>query len=317
MAMNRVQFQRGMSLTVFLKRYGTEAACEAALVQERWGSGFVCVRCSGSAAQTFRRAGVLYHQCCDCGRQTSVRAGTLFAHSRLPLTKWFLAIYLLVQTKTNLAALELTRHLNVCYRTAWRLKHKLLKAMEHAEESRRLAGFVQIDDAYLGGELTGGTPGRGSENKVPFVIAVSTTEDNKPQMVVASRVSGFTREAIERWALARLEPECDVCSDGLKCFAVLAEIGHAHTVHTAKRREAAAAPAMRWVNTVLSNIKRSIDGSYHAFRFAKYGQRYLSEAMWRFNRRLNLATLAPQLIADAVNCTEWTERSLRNRITAY
>lgn len=317
MAMNRVQFQKGLSLATFLKQYGTEDACEAVLVRQRWGAGFACAGCGGSAAQKFRRAGVLYHECRSCGRQTSVRAGTLFAHSRLPLTKWFLAIYLLVQTKTNLAALELMRHLNVCYRTAWRLKHKLLKGMENAETSRRLSGFVQIDDAYLGGELTGGTSGRGSENKVPFVIAVSTTEDDKPLLVVASRLSGFTNQAIRDWAANRLEPGCDVCSDGLKCFAVLSELGHAHTVHIAKRREAAKAPAMRWVNTVLSNIKRSIDGSYHSLRFRKYGQRYLSEAMWRFNRRLNLSTLTWQLIRDAVGCPPWTERSLRDKLTAY
>lgn len=114
MAMNRVQFQRGMSLTEFSKCCGTEVACEAALVQQRGGSGFVCIRCSGATAQTFRRVGVLYHQCCNCGRQTSVRVGTLFAHSRLPLTKLFLAIYLLVKIKPNLAASDLTLHVNVC-----------------------------------------------------------------------------------------------------------------------------------------------------------------------------------------------------------
>lgn len=121
---------------------------------------------------------------------------------------------MLVQTKTSLAALELMRHLIECYRTAWRLKHKLLKGMENVEESRRLSGFVQLDDAYLGGELTGGTSGRGSQNKVPFVIAGSTTEDDKPLLVVASRLSGFTHQAIRDWAAVRLEPGCDVCSDG-------------------------------------------------------------------------------------------------------
>lgn len=138
MVMNRVQFQKGLSLATFLKQYGTEDACEAALVRQRWGAGFACARCGDSAAQKFRRAGALYQECRSCGRQTSVHAGTLFAHSRLPLTKWFLAIYLLVQTKTNLAGLVLMRYLNVCYRTAWRLKHKLLR---HGERGNFQAPF--------------------------------------------------------------------------------------------------------------------------------------------------------------------------------
>lgn len=114
--------------------------------------------------------------------------------------KWFLVIYLLTQSKTNVAALELTRHLGVCYRSAWRLKHKLMVAMTEREASRTLSGFVEIDDAYLGGERTGGKPGRGSENKRPFMIAVSTDELGRPGIAVIEPVSGFTRAAIAEWA---------------------------------------------------------------------------------------------------------------------
>jgi len=193
-------------------RAGTEEACEAALVQQRWGTGFVCDRCNMRW-----RGGFAAMMCCISNAvPVAGNRVCVFAHSRLPLRKRFLAIYL-VQSKTNLAALELMRHLNVCYRTAWRLKHKLLKAMENAEEGRRLDGFIQIDAAYLGGELNGGTAGRGSENKVPIVVAVSTTEDDKPWHVVASRVTGFINQTIRDWAQARLSPECDVCSDGRPC----------------------------------------------------------------------------------------------------
>ena len=72
---------------------------------------------------------------------------------------------------------ELKCPLGVSYRTAWRLKHKVMQAMTEREASRRLHGFVQIDDAYLGGERNGGKPGRGSENKQAFVIAVETNAE--------------------------------------------------------------------------------------------------------------------------------------------
>jgi hypothetical protein len=100
-------------------------------------------------------------------------AGTIFAATKLPLTVWFLAMHLLTQAKNNVAALELMRHLGVCYRTAWLVKQKLLQVMVEREAERVLAGRIEIDDAYLGGEHAG-RPGRGSENKIPFVLAVET-----------------------------------------------------------------------------------------------------------------------------------------------
>lgn len=88
-------------------------------------------------------------------------------NTKLPLRTWLLALHLLTSTKTNLAALELSCHLGVGYKTAWRLKRKIMQAMVEREDRRQLAGFVQIDDAYLGGERNGGKRGRGSPSASP------------------------------------------------------------------------------------------------------------------------------------------------------
>ena len=317
MAMNRVQFQRGTSLAVFLERYGSEEQCETALVKQRWGAGFCCDRCTANGFRSFRRGSLLYRECVDCGRQISLLVGTLFEHTRLSLTKWFLALYLLTQSKTNMAALELGRHMDVCYRTAWRVKHKVLKAMENEESARQLEGIVLLDDAYLGGEQNGGKVGRGSENKVPFLMAVSLSDDGRPLHVVASRVEGFTKQAVSQWAQTHLTGDCEIYSDGLNCFPVVSDLGHAHTVVKAKGRAATQTEPMRWLNVVLSNLKRSIDGTYHSVRFRKYTQRYLAEAMWRFNRRFNLSAILAQLIANCVQSKPWTEARLRSEKLAY
>ena len=79
------------------------------------------------------------------------------------------------------------------------MKHKLLEVMFVREQGRQLDGRVEIDDAYLGGQLPGGKPGRGSQNKVSFVAAVQTTEAGQPMLACLSRVK-FTKEAIEQWA---------------------------------------------------------------------------------------------------------------------
>lgn len=313
MAMNRVQFQPGLSLPAFLRRFGTESACEQALLKARWPSGFVCAHCAGTHATTFVRRGQTHWQCGGCHRQTSLRAGTLFAHTRLPLTTWFLALYLLTQSKTNVAALELTRHLGVCYRSAWRLKHKLMQAMCEREASRKLGGIVQIDDAYLGGERNGGKAGRGSENKRPFVVAVATDAKGHPGMAVIEPVSGFTTAALTDWFRARLEEDAEVYSDGLGAFRAAIPLGHAHTVIAAGGgRAATEADGARWVNIVMGNIKRALDGTYHAFRFFKYAQRYLGEAMYRFNRRFQMAAMMPRLLVAAARCAPQPERQLRD-----
>jgi len=224
-----------------------------------------------------------------------------------------LALYLLTQTKTNLSALELSRHLGVCYRPAWRMKHKLMQAMTQREAARQLTGFVQIDDAYLGGERTGGKRGRGSENKRPFVIAVATNEAGRPGYAVIEPLPGFTKVAITEWAKRRLQGGAEVYSDGLRAFSAVADLNHPHTViQCASPRQACQAEGARWVNVVLSNLKRALDGTYHVFCFFKYAHRYLGEAAWRFNQRFRLEAMVPRLLVTAAHCQPWSETNLRN-----
>jgi len=313
MAMNLVQFQPGLSMIEFVEQYGTEAKCRRALYRARWPKGFRCPACGDRRRSTFRRGAQMYYQCRACQHQTTLIAGTLFAATKLPLRTWFVAIYALTTTKTNVAALELMRQLGVCYRTAWRLKHKILKAMTDREEARQLAGFVQMDDAYLGGELSGGKPGRGSQNKQAFVIAVATDQTlERPTYAVIEPVRSFDNAAILDWGRRRLAPDAEVYSDGLACFARVVDLEHAHTVLDAGGgRAATEVRGARWVNVVLGNVKRAISGRYHAIKQRKYARRYLAEAAYRFNRRFRLRELLPRLTRAMMLCAPCPERSLR------
>lgn len=114
MATNVVQFQAGLSMPEFLAQYGTEAQCRRAVFRSRWAKGYRCPKCARRTHSRFRREGQIYYQCSDCRQQTTLLTGTLFEATKLPLRTWFLAIHLLTATKTNMAALELKRHLGVC-----------------------------------------------------------------------------------------------------------------------------------------------------------------------------------------------------------
>ena len=299
MAMNKVQFQPGLSMADFMARYGSDDSCEAALIESRWPKGFVCPSCGGGHSSSFRREGRLYFQCTGCRHQCSVISGTIFEATKLPLSRWFLAMHLLTQSKNNVAALELMRHLGVCYKTAWLMKHKLMEVMREREDTRQLEGRVEIDDAYLGGERTGGKVGRGSENKVPFVAAVQTTPDGQAQFVCL-RQQPFTNEEVAVFAARSIAPTATVVSDGLWCFGAVQIVGAEHErVVTGGGKASVGLPQFRAVNTFLGNLKRSLGGTYHAFDFAKYAHRYLAEAQYRFNRRFNLRSILARLLRAA------------------
>ena len=312
MSINRIQFQPGMSMPEFLKYYGTEAQCEAAVEKARWPQGFVCPCCEKTVCSVFRLGAHNMYQCSACRHQTSLIAGTLFHKTKLPLTTWFLAIYLISQAKTGISALALKRHLGVSYHTAWLVHHKLMTAMSEREDRYLLSGQVQIDDAYLGGERTGGKSGRGSENKVPFLAAVSLNERGHPMRIKLSTIKGFTLNAVSDWAQTNLMPDSYVFSDGLACFSAVTDANCHHHVVVAGGRKPADLPDFLWVNTVLGNLKTSLSGAHHAFKFSKYASRYLGAFAYRFNRRFRLDSLPIRLLVAAASTKPKPVKLLRS-----
>jgi len=311
MAINPIQMQPGLSLTAFMGQYGTEAQCEAVMAELRWPQGFVCPRCGDSHARSFRRRDQPYWLCLGCDYQCSLRVGTMMERSHLPLTTWFLGIYLITQSKTNMAALELRRHLGVSYRTAWLLKHKIMEAMRERESSRLLSGDVRADDAYLGGERTGGTTGRGSENKVAFVAAVEM-HDDRPRYVRFDPVAGFSFKALRAWSERALAPGSQVTTDGLLGFEVLGRLGHTHHVVVPPRgKTGTEIPPFRWLNIVLGNLKTALSGTYHAFQFRKYAARYLGEMQYRFNRRFDMAAMVRRTAVALLRAKPCTRAALQ------
>ena len=310
MARNKVQFQKGLSEAEFERRYGSEEQCRAAVVAWRWPEGFVCPRCGGRHHCVLKTRAL--YQCTACRRQTSLIAGTIFAATKLPLRTWFRALYHLTQSKQGISSLELGRRLGVTQTTAWTIKHKLKQVMmERDAEQAASIGRVEIDDAYLGGERSGGKRGRGAPGKTPFVAAVETTAEGKPVRLKLRRVRGFRRTEIEAFAKRSLDPGCSVVSDGLACFRGVTDAGCTHQpIRTGSGRKAVLTPAFKWVNTALGNIKTAIVGTYRAIR-DKHVPRYLAEFEYRFNRRYDLAAMIPRLGWAAVRTPPMPYRLLK------
>lgn len=299
MSMNAIQFQRGLSLPQFQALYGREDQCERALVATRWPQGWQCAHCSCKRYfLTHNGSGRQLWECFICGYQSSSIVGTVMEHTHLPLRLWFLAMYLLSQNKNAISALALKRQLGVSYKTAWLLKHKLMQTMQQRDARYPLQGRVEIDDAYLGGERAGSiNGGRKAANKTAFVAAVQTTADGRPLYMRLSPVADFTNKDMKQWAQRHLAPGCLVVSDGTPAFAQVIQAQATHERHvTGGGRQGAQTPSLRWVNTLLGNLKTSMAGTYHSFDHARYAQRYLAEFCYRFNRRFDLPKMLPRLL---------------------
>jgi len=311
MAMNMIQFQKGLSILEFNTIYENQEKCEEVIAQMRWPEGYKCF-CGSNEHYSYRRGKQKIYQCCRCKSQTSLTAGTIFEQTKLPLKSWLLAIYFITQSKNSVSALELKRLLGNCYRTAWRLRHKLLQVMLEREQDRTLSGRIEMDDAYLGGENQGGKAGRGSENKVPFIAAVETNTKGYPVKVVFSKVLAFNSFEIEKWAKAHLKLDSLIKSDGYRCFNALARMGFDHAPEVVgTKQKSTSMDCFKWVNTILGNLKTSQSGTFHSFNFVKYAQRYLSEVQYRFNRRFDLRSMVIRLVKACVNTSARPENWLR------
>ena len=173
-----------------------------------------------------------------------------------------------------------------------------------------LSGFIEVDDAYIGGEKPG-KPGRGAAGKTPFVAAVQTTAQGHPEAIKLHIVDGFRSKTIEKLAKQFFVAGSTVISDGLPCFNAVIDAGCDHDrIVCGGGRASVQEPEFYWVNTVLGNLKSALRSTYHSIK-PKHAQRYLSEFQYRFNRRYDLTTIMTRLAYVSLRTPPMPEWLLR------
>src|ERR1700712_191807 len=217
---------RGLSEAQFREACGTEAQCRAVVEKLRWPKGFVCPLCGGCEGKWLSTRPKI--QCHACRHQVSLTAGTIFHATKLPLTSWFLAMWLIATAKNGISSVELGRRLGIKQTNAWSLKQKIMAVMAGREDQKRLDGRIEMDDAYLGGHRPG-RRGRGAAGKQPFVAAGSTRDDRRPRKIKLLPVEGFRKKEIRKLIAAHLTSTSRLVTDGLGCWTVAAEAGLEHT----------------------------------------------------------------------------------------
>ncbi len=290
-----------MDLMKLINQFDTDEKCRIALEKLRWPDGVRCIRCgSEKISRNYKRN---QFECTPCGYHFSVTAGTIFHDSHLPLRKWFIAIYLICESKKGISALQLKRVLGVAYKTAWYLCHRVREAVKEADYDLLGldSGFVECDEAYIGGKphfmhqsrrakLTRGI--MGYDHKIMVLGAME--RGGKVRLQVGQKPA--TKEAIREFIKAKLADETKViCTDQAKAYIGIADDDTIHvTVDHAKDEYVRGLAHTNTLENVWSLFKRSIVGSYHQLSM-KHLDRYLDEFEFRFNNRHN-----PYLFRDTL-----------------
>ena len=302
MARNKIQFQIGLSLPEFIVNFGSEQQCEAHLEKIKWPQGFKCRHCQSSRVGIYRDGSRKVYQCKDCRQRERLTAGTLFHRTKIPLLKWFIGIREICQAKNCISALELHRHLDVNYKTAWLMKQKIMQLMFESEAKFRLCGKVEIDEVYFGEIPKVEYEEISLEKAKPFIAAVQCDVRGNPKYVKFTCVKAFNKENIHQWAAKNLKKGSHTVTNCHKCFKKLDEFGP-HSVLLVKRGKKKTDAEFRWEKTILSNVKTSILGTYHSINFKKYGFRYLVDLEFRLNRRFDLKRMFYGLVKKALKCS--------------
>ena len=286
------------SLIEFQQRFGDEAACAQYLAAMRWPDGFVCPSCGSGKAWRLETKAWTY-ECADCGRQTSVTAGTIMHHSKLPLTAWFWAAYLMATHSNGISALQLQHQLAFgSYKTAWLLCAKLRRSMLAPGRSA-LAGLVEVDETEIAcrsknDPVTGGG-GRSHQGKLLVVGAVEVEDGGRgPGRIRLARVADYSAGSLHAFLAANLAPGATAKTDGWSAYPGAASITHdPHVVG-----KMAAHIVLPWVHRIFSNLKVWALGVYYGLR-RTHLQSYLDEFVFRFNRRRTRYTAFRSLLGIA------------------
>jgi transposase-like protein len=269
-----------MTFDEFNKQFQTEDQCREYLYKIRWPNGFICPKCEHGKA--WKKGDTLY-ECSNCGRQTSVIAGTIFQDTRKPLRAWFTAIWWVTTQKNGASAMGLQQILGLgSYKTAWTWLHKIRTAMVVPNRSK-LSGEVEVDEAYIGGVTEGEKRGRGSENKTLVVIATEM-KGRKLGRIRMSVIKDASGGSLIPFIQENIELGSKLITDGWSGFSGIEDKGYTRTIY--KQTDSTDEDEMLpHVHLVVSLLKRWLLGTHQGAVEPKHLQAYLDEYVFRFNRR--------------------------------
>lgn len=278
-----------VNLVNLIEQFGTDEKCREYLEAIRWPEGIECPRCEAHSVSHLKDR--KKWECSKCEYQFSVTAGTLFHDSHLPLWKWFLAVYLMCESKKGISANQMKRTLGVSYKTAWYLCHRVRKAMGE-DETPLLDGIIEMDETFIGGKLKVGYRGQGKSMMNKTIVLGAVERGGEVRLKVITKADGDT---IEAFIEAHVDDEVDaIYTDSWKAYIdAVGDVRH-ESVNHSREEWVRGDVHTNTIEGVWSLFKRSIIGSHHKLS-VKHLPAYLDEMEFRYNNRSN-----PYLFRDTL-----------------
>lgn len=272
------------TLREFLARFSTEEACEDYLARWRWPRGFVCPHCESRGAWRIARRRL--YQCRSCRAQVSVTAGTAMHRSKLPLTTWFWAMFLVGRHKKGISALQLQADLGLgSYESAWLLLHKIRACFSESTDYP-LKGVVEVDETLIGARAKGDPPGKDPGHKSIVVAAVEVRRQGGLGSLRLQQVPDYSSQSLAGFVVDNVESGSHLNTDGWSGYDVLEHEGYTRreTISSLQRGGKFHRLGLKAVHLVFSNLKTWLRGRFHGVS-KRYLPAYLAEFSYRFNRR--------------------------------
>jgi transposase-like protein len=301
-----------IDLCGLIQKFGNDQDCRNYLEGLRWHKGVICPKCKGNKVSSILKRDQYNCDSESCRYQFSVTAGTIFHDTHLPLTKWFLATYILCQSRKGMSANQIKRMLGVSYKTAWYLCHRIRAAMK-AVMPEPLDGTVEVDETYVGGKPPRGSKrGRGTPKEV--VIGIRQRGGELRFFHADDCKSGTLAKYIKE----NVSQDVDVImTDDFPAYpraiAKAGVLGEHRAINHSSGLYSIGDLHTNTVESAFSLLKRGIVGTWHKVS-AKHLEAYLNEMSFRFNNRKNpflfRDTLLKMLEADNVEYKELTAESV-------
>lgn len=286
------------TLPDFQRMFATDEACAAYLFQIRYPDGYACPQCGSKKAW---KVDDLQQMICDAGHRVTATAGTIMHRTKMPLTVWFMAAYLVSTLKPGISAMQFQAQLGLTrYETAFQLLHKLRSALVDPDRES-LRGEVEVDEAFVGGREEG-RPGRGAVDKALVVLAVEVIrwiapdpmmpddpnagiEKTRAGRIRMSVIPDATAETLIPWVQQNVEVGSLVLTDGHGGYNALEKLGYAHKRVLQSHQGKKTGLYLPMVHLIISNLKRWILGTHKGAILNYHLPAYLNEFVFRFNRR--------------------------------